>query len=500
MRSHSFPVPIATAMAASVLMLAACGSQVSPEEVRAANMGTGTSVAGPGAQPAGEAPSGDAAGAASSGGMAGGSTGGGASGAGSGATDGANGAAAGSGGGSGKAALGTGQNAASGTTKAASCAGLKNQTGVTDKEIVLANASDISGPVPGLFEAAQQGAKAYVAYFNATSDLCGRKLKLLALDTRSDAGGDQQAYAKACEESFAAVGSTSAFDSGGAATAEKCGLPDLRAIAITPERSACSTCFGTQSVNPGLVPNAVLDYFHRTHQAATQKAAFLHLNAGGSPTLSKSRAEAARKRGYHVVYESGIDVSEFNYAPYVQTMKERGVRFVDFLGAYPQAVRLAEAMQQQGFKPEVFELHQPMYDSRYIETGGQAVEGSRVFINTAMFEEAESNREMQLYEQWLQQVKPGAKPTPFGVYAWSATRLFVERSIALGGRLSRSGLVDSVRKVHGWDGNGIHAPQDPGGKRTGECQSVVRVHNGAWVKESPGKFLCSGLTDTGIGG
>jgi ABC-type branched-subunit amino acid transport system substrate-binding protein len=494
--SHTFPLPAAMVVASSVLMLAACGSQLSPEEVRTANAGAGIAAAAGDAQaPGGPATSGPVAPGQSGGGS-------GASGGTEGSTGGSAANAPATSGGSGAAGggAGTGAGSAVGTTKAGNCAGLKNQTGITDKEIVIANASDISGPVPGLFEAAQEGVKAYVAYFNATQSLCGRKLRLLALDTRSDAGGDQQAYAKACEQAFAAVGSTSAFDSGGAATAEKCGLPDIRAIAITPERGACSTCFGTQSVNPSLVPNAVLDYFHRTERAATQKAAFLHLNAGGSPTLSKSRAEAARRRGFRVVYEAGIDVSEFNYSPYVQQMKQRGVRFVDFLGAYPQAVRLAQAMQQQGFKPDVFELHQPMYDSRYIQEGGQAVEGSRVFINTAMFEEASSNPEMRLYEQWLQQVKPGAKPTPFGVYAWSATRLFVEQSTALGGRLSRSQLVAAMRKVHSWTGNGIHAPQDPGGKRTGECQSIVRVEHGRWVKESPGKFMCSGLTNTGIGG
>ncbi len=493
MRPSMFTPPLAVGLALSSLMLAACGSQLSPQDVRAANAAAGASALAPGDLAGAEVPAGGQ-GDTTVGGAAAGTTG---------TTNGADDAPAAAGIGpshSGGGALGTGENSATGETRAGSCSGLRNQTGITDDKIVIANVSDISGPVPGLFEAAQEGVKAYVAYFNATSDICGRKLELMALDSRSDAGADQQAYAKACEEAFAAVGSTSAFDSGGAATAEKCGLPDLRAISITEERGACATCFGTQSVRPNLIANSVLDYFHRTHGAATQKAAFLHLNAGGSPTLSKSRAVAARKRGYKVVYESGIDVAEFNYAPYVQQMKDRGVRFVDFLGAYPQAVRLAQAMQQQGFKPEVFALHQPMYDTRYIETGGDAVEGSRVFINTAMFEQASSNREMQLYTQWLQQVKPGAEPTPFGVYAWSATRMFVEKSIALGGRLDRSALVTAVRGVHDWTGNGIHAPQDSGGKRTGECLQVVRVQNGRWVKESPGDYMCSGLTDTGIGG
>src|SRR5690349_13290295 len=91
-------------------------------------------------------------------------------------------------------------NAAGGDGKGGACDGFKNQTGITDDTITLANASDISGPVPGLFESAQQGAQAYVEYFNSTSDICGRKLKLILLDSKSDAAGDQAAYTRACAE------------------------------------------------------------------------------------------------------------------------------------------------------------------------------------------------------------------------------------------------------------------------------------------------------------
>jgi ABC-type branched-subunit amino acid transport system substrate-binding protein len=108
------------------------------------------------------------------------------------------------------------------------CTGFHNQPGISDSTITIANVADVSGPVPGIFTSAQQAVKAYAAYFNATSSLCGRKLKVLSLDSRTDAAGDQVAYAKACEDAFAAVGSMSAFDAGGAATAQGCGLPDLR--------------------------------------------------------------------------------------------------------------------------------------------------------------------------------------------------------------------------------------------------------------------------------
>ncbi len=495
------PRPARTAVTAGLagalaLALAACGSQLSPETVRAAN-----GVAGAAAQ--GGLVSNDTADTgAGAGDVAGGATGtSGDPGSGGTGGSGTTGGAAGTGGGGagstssgGKPATGTAAHAATGGSKAGTCAGFKNQTGITDKSITIANASDISGPVPGLFESAQQATKAYVAYFNATSDICGRKLQLETLDSRTDAGADQQAYAKACETAFAAVGSMSAFDSGGAATAAKCGIPDLRSANVSAQRQACATCFGVQSANPNTFENAVPDHFLKNYPQAAKKAAYLWINAGVGPLNAQNQARAMERRGMHFVYKQSIDVSEFNYAPYVQQMKSKGVRYVQFLGAYQQAVRLAQAMQQQGFKPDAYVLDPTGYNPDYVQSGGSAVEGTKIFVNIAALDHPEQNKEMALYEQWLQQVKPGATPTFFGVFSWSAARLFVEQATALGGRLTRQTLVDSVRKVDGWTGNGIHSPQHVGSKRTGDCWRWIRLQGGKWVPEGPTTYSCDGVT------
>lgn len=472
------------------LVLAACGSTLDPETVRMANGGAAAGGYGAQAGVPGEL-TGDV-GTGTTGGAPGSVPGAAGGAGGSGGTTGTTGTTAGQPGGA--AAGGSGENSATGGTKAASCDGFKNQTGINDKTIVIANASDISGPVPGLFESAQQAVKAYVAYFNATSDICGRKLELLELDSRTDAGADQQAYARACESAFAAVGSMSAFDSGGAATAAKCGLPDLRSANVSTERQNCASCFGVQSANPATFQNAVPDHIIKNYPKAANNAAYVWINAGVGPLNAQNQARAMERRGMRFVYKQSIDVSEFNYRPYVQAMQDKGVEYVQFLGAYQQAERLAKAMQEQGFKPMNFVLDPTGYDARYVQSGGAAVEGTRIFINIAMFEEARSNPEMALYQQWLQQVKPGATPTFFGVFSWSAARLFVERSIALGGRLSRETLVDSVRRVDNWTSNGIHSPQHVGSKETGDCWRWIRLEKGRWVPDGPTKFTCAGVT------
>jgi len=374
--------------------------------------------------------------------------------------------------------------------KAASCAGFKNGPGITDSVIKIGNSSDISGPVPGLFEAAQKATRAYVQYFNRTSSICGRKLELSTLDSRTDAGADQQSYQKLCETVFAAVGSMSAFDSGGASTAEKCGLPDMRTAAVTATRNACSTCFGAQATGPHEFSNAVPDFFVKNYKASSQKAAFLYLNAGAAAENAKYQQKVEEQRGMKFLYTAGIDVAAFNYGPYVQQMKSKGVEWVQFIGAYQQSVRLAQAMQSADFHPQVRLFDPSVYDQNFLKTGGSAVEGAFMFINFTPLEE--SQPELNLYKQWLQQVSPGSSPTFFGEFAWSAAKLFVEQAQALGGKLTRASLSAKFKGVHAWTGGGMHGPMDVGGKHSPSCIRFLQVKGGKFVPLGGTRYMCNG--------
>ena len=348
-----------TAGAALVLALslAACGSQLDPDDVADANGGTGGTAQG------GEVVSGDTGGDTTSGDTttdtsAGGSTttGGGTTttGGGTTTTGGGSGSGDGDGGGGGGGDGGGDDSAPDGGGGDVSCDGFKNGPGITDSEITIGNASDISGPVPGLFESSQDAVKAYVAYFNSSSDICGRKLKLVTYDSRTDAGADQQNYAKGCDETFAMVGSMSAFDSGGAATAQSCGLPDVRSAAVTRDRNACSTCFPAQSVNTGEWENAPGEFIKKNYPDAAAHAGLFYLNAGAAAENGPVEAAAMTKQGLHFDVVQGIDVAEFNYAPYAQSLKDKGVKVVFFVGASQQSARLAQAMEQVGYKPDIY--------------------------------------------------------------------------------------------------------------------------------------------------
>ena len=351
--------------------------------------------------------------------------------------------------------------------------------------------------MPGLFESAQDAVKAFVAYYNRSNPdgICGRSLALKNYDSRTDASADQRNYVDMCDNVFAAVGSMSAFDSGGAKTAADCGLPDIRSTAVTGARSSCDTCFGAQSTVANQFQNAVPDFLKKTFPEAAQKAAMVYLNAGAAGENGQLQPKAMKARGMKFVYEQSVDTAEFNYAPYVQGLKDNGARHVQFLGGIPQYVRLAQTMQQQGYKPDVYVVDPTAYHPDYLEGAGSAAEGTVAFINFVPFEEAASNAEMQLYLQWLQQTKPGATPDFFGLFAWSAARLFVEQASKLGGKLTRPALVQAMRGVTKWTANGMHSPQEVGPKRTGECWRFVEVKGGKWVPIGGTKYTCAGITE-----
>ena len=487
---------LASAVAAVTLAvtLAACGSNIDPDDVQ----GLGTNGDGGAAQGGVVNPDGTVADGTTGGDTTGGTTGGDTTGGTTGGGDTTGGTTGGGdttgGGTTGGGTSGDGDNAADGGDKGASCDGFKNQTGITDKEITIGNSSDVSGPVPGLFEAAQDATRAYVAYFNSTSDICGRKLKLNLYDSRTDASADQQAYTKGCSEVFAMVGSQSAFDSGGAGTAQGCGLPDIRAAAVTNERSACSTCFGAQSTNTGEHQNIVADYILKNYGSSGQHAGFLYINAGAAAQNAPVQASAMTKRGMHFDVVQGIDIAEFNYAPYVQQLKDKKVEVVFWTGAYQQSVRLRQTMQQQGYTPKLYMRDPTDYIPDYVESGGSAVDGTVVFTNFTPFEEASKNKETALYLSWLQQVHPGADPTFFGVFAWSAARLFVEKAIGLGGKLDRASLIGALKATNKWTANGIHSPQNVGSKHTGDCWRFIQLNDGKWGPVGGTDYQCHGVT------
>jgi len=495
--------PLVVLAAGACVVLAACGSQVPPSKFVGAQAGLlGNGVAGGGSSlvangGGGTVTGGGGGGTATTGNTGTGSTGGNGAVTTGGGGGGSTGGGGSSGGGGGKASSGKGGTGTGPSITAGSCAGFTNGPGMTNSTIKIANASDLSGPVPGLFRGAEQAVAAYVAYFNSTSSICGRKLELESLDSQTSSTGDQQAAQSACSSAFAMVGSMGSFDDGGAQTVTQCGIPDLRAATTEYSRLQSPDVYAAQSLNVESEPTEPADFYKKQFPGVASKAAFVYLNAGASSLNASSEIKAWTHEGFHFVYTAGIPVTEINYTGYVTKMQSAGVKYVQYVGAYQEAVQLEQAMAQQNFHP-MFVMDPTAYDPGYVSSGGSAVEGTHVWINSQLFEDASHYPELSLYMQWLNRVSPGAAPSYFGIFAWAAAELFTQEAIKLGGKLTRKSLLQQLKTVDNYTGNGMFGPQHVGRKTTGSCYQFIVLKGGKWVSEGPGHLVCGGDYNTGV--
>ena len=368
-----------------------------------------------------------------------------------------------------------------------------SDVGVTPTTITIINSADLTGPVPGLFSTVQDGIKAFVAYFNATNQtVCGRKLVLTTADSGESESGDHDAAVAACAKSFAMVGGDSGFDAGGAPVVQQCGIPDIRASGNSQQRIAVPNVFAVAADDLHHFQPSIPAYFSQTFgDKVTQHAAIAYVNIGVGQQQAQRYAAGLRAVGWKVADQIPFDVSDFSYTPYAQKLKDDGVDFVWMIGAEAQYARMAQAMQSQHYKPDVFLLTPNAYDQIYTDAAGSAAAGSYVYVNAARFDQASSVPELQLYLTWLNRVDPNAAPSWFGELAWSAARLFVTEAQKVGPNLTREALITQLASVDNWTSNGLTSPQHIGSRIVSDCWAIIQWTGNAWIQSSAAEYTCT---------
>jgi ABC-type branched-subunit amino acid transport system substrate-binding protein len=364
--------------------------------------------------------------------------------------------------------------------------------GVTESTITIANVADISGIQPGLFQSAQDAVKAFTAYQNGQGGICGRNLQLVNLDTKQDTTGNRAATLTACDKAFAIVGSLSAFDQGGASSGQGCGIPEIPALTTSLQKVQASTVYPAYPNRPDYFISAEPNYIKEKYPQVIDNAGIIWLAADVPRASAAARIKGLQRSGFNVKYRQEVQPVEANYAPYVFDMQRQGIEYLTMVGNFQSIARLLDAMRQQSWYPTVRDFDSVVYDPDFLADAGPSAEGSLFFINTAMIEEIGSNPEMQLYASWLRRVAPGAAPDYFGLYAWSAGRLFAEAMTRLGPSPTRKGLIAGLARFGKWGGNGLHAEHDISKKISSPCLLYGAVQGGRFVRKDPSSgWMCN---------
>jgi hypothetical protein len=284
------------------------------------------------------------------------------------------------------------------------------------------------------------------------------------------------------------VGSFSAFDDAGAGVVDQMKCPDITAFSTTAARGAGNAySFPIYPNRPDYFVTASANYLKRAHPDVVRNAAIVWLDAGVAAINAKARIKGYESTGFRFVYEQAAQVLETSYKPFVVAMKQHNppVKFVTMVADSQSIARLLQAMDQQDWYPEVMQFDLQVYSPSFLSLTQGTAEGALFWLNTAMFEEASANPEMRLYEEWLQRVVPGAQPNTFGLFAWSAGRLFQKLATRIGPGLTRAKLMAALRGVTSWDGHGLHPPMDLAHRLPSRCEVFGGIKGDRFVRQYP---------------
>ena len=468
------------------MVLAACGSRLSDEQRAAVVAGGGSeeqSIGGGGGSGLDDggstvttAASGDAADGGGTGGgpdpAAGGDAGGGAD------------PAAGGGGGDDGAPAASGGSTCGG--------GGASDTGVTAEEIRIGNVSTISGPIPGFGQTGVNAVKAYVNYVNANGGVCGRKLSLVTADDRLQSGTNKAQTDKLAEQVIGFAGGTTVVDDGAAQAINGTNIA-LTGLAITDAMKQEPNNFPTVPIDAADGGNGALPIlrYMKAKRGVSRAAIIWPAQASAKAAIDGYRKDLERA-GIELVLETEVAVTETNYADDAANIEAAKADILMTTLELSGMARLAKAMEQNGYFPEVPFYGAQAYGRLFLRQAGSAAEPTVLGLAYAILEDAPDNPAVQTFVTWYERTNPGADIDFFAIEGWVAADMYVDALRMVDGPPTRDKVLAKLRTFTAYDADGMKAPVNPAQKKSAKCFMVAEVEGGKWVRTHPAKgFDCS---------
>jgi ABC-type branched-subunit amino acid transport system substrate-binding protein len=193
--------------------------------------------------------------------------------------------------------------------------------------------------------------------------------------------------------------------------------------------------------------------------------------------VARDDREAIESLGWEVVYNNVYPpAGNVSWTPYVQSMKDRGVRGLMWTGEPEGLAKLEQAMADANFSVDWIRTPPNHNDLNLIDVAGPALKNTYVWSGFAPFEAAAETPALQKYLDLFAEHAPNAKArASLGLQSWSAWLLFAQAARDCGSKLTRTCVYNDIKQVHDWTGGGLHARTDPG-KNTGSgCYVLLKA-------------------------
>lgn len=370
--------------------------------------------------------------------------------------------------------------------------------GVTADTIKIGTIADPGGVKPGLDQGVFDSMEAFADWCNAQGGVNGRKLEVTLRDAKITQYKER--VAEACAEDFALVGGVGVLDNLGAADADACGIVNVPGAAVNPEVAGSPLVVQPLPNPPGTYQVGVARWVGANYPESIKHAAALRSKLPITEGQSNRLVEGYEQVGFDFVYQQSANVNETNWGPLVVAMKNAGVDYVTLTSSFEEIIPLQKEMANQNFDPKVIELEANFYNQKYPEQAGDIANGTFVRVSIWPFEEADQSPAMTTYLDQLRKTKGAdVQPELLGVQAWSAGLLFATAAKAAGANLTRESLMAELKKVHAWNGGGLHGTSDPGNNVPSTCLIVMEVKDGGFARRYPLPDADKAVYDEGKG-
>lgn len=370
--------------------------------------------------------------------------------------------------------------------------------GVTADSILLGNVSDLSGPVPGLFQGAVTGTQAYLNYVNSQGGVFGRQLKLQPADSQTGCAQTENAYTGLTGRVFSFVGSFGLYDDCGAQVlGQHTNIPAVQYM-LSAQGVALPNDFSVNPVGPGQYATGMFAYYAAKLGDAVKHVGTIWSNIPSANASVTGINAAAESQGWKFTYTRAVGATETNFTTDIVRMQQAGVKVVFVVGATAQicASLIQEAAQQNWHPTFVLPV---AYAQNFLQLvgGAAAAEGVYGYNGYSMFfgaADAQNIPEVALYQQWMKRTDASQPADLFSMYGWSEAALFVKALRAAGPRATRSSVLAVLKTIHSFDDNGMVGVADPAGKTGTHCYLLWQIHAGVFnrLDTPPGSFRCDG--------
>ncbi len=360
-----------------------------------------------------------------------------------------------------------------------------DEVGVTDTQITLGNISMVSGPIPGAGQTGIDGTRAYLEHINSQGGICGRKLKLITGDDRTDSGQNRIEAKRLSGQAFGLVGGASIVDSGTADAVEGTDVPVIQ-VAVADNSLRSRNIFSPAPLDPNGTTNGSIPYW-RWYKRTTglRRVGIVVVSLAAARARGQTYVSDLAAAGLEVAGVHEVSLAETNFVSVAQQLENEGADGVLGLLDPVGSARLAKAIDQIGFEPKVETYGNQNYGRPFLDLADGAAEGAIVALNHDIFENAANNPAVARFLEWFRRTAPGHTPDFYGAMGWASADMMVEALRAAGPAPTRAKVLAHLRQLTAFDAHGFLALCNPAGKVTAPTFVVAQVRDGQWRRVYP---------------